>query len=58
MAGTVLFQRRPFAGERVVAEFAKWAELVQEHGLDLQIGASPQEDMSCRQVCSTPEGQN
>ena len=49
---------RPFAGEFVAPAFAKWAELVQEHGLDLQTGASPREDMSCRQVCSTPERRN
>src|SRR5450755_1365465 len=56
LAGTVLLQR-PFAGEFVAPAFAKWAEL-EEHGLDLQTGASPREDMSCRQVCSTPEGLN
>jgi hypothetical protein len=37
-----------FGGEFVEPAFAELAELVQEHGLDLETGASQQEDMSCR----------
>jgi hypothetical protein len=58
MAGTVLLHQRSFAGEFVEPAFAELAELVQAHGLDPRTGASQQEDMSCRQVCSTPERRN
>jgi hypothetical protein len=37
-----------FGGEFAQPAFAELAELVQEHGLDLETGASQQEDMSCR----------